>query len=452
MEFPKPLSDTLLQFNAASLADGNLAAGTNVLAAMCSTLANTLPRGAGFVTASGDLLPIGTDFLMLDGLSRTLIDAKVFDQMGIQQANLTANVEEGNAYTAHHGTGRNIQGDTIHAPPSPDTPLVRLEADLTGFGMMSGHGSPIEALLSPPPHGRLRELRNNPLVFTRLDAGSPSIEILGSAHLRQPFIRAFLDTDSGRKRFVSSLRSFTQSGAGNTPLQPRLALSAAPAVFRELFMNGEADFLSKQLWILDHHQASPPYKPSPPGSFPVGQAFDRALRRSWVERLNSPQSPPPTTKFEWQSSQMQWVSYLTQQEARFPGISSVGYTLFATLLFGLCRLRTKASGKVNPTGVLQMSKHLIERMVGLREHLVQSEEKARLVQIALKLVPKMEREARTARELVRKCNRLPISTCREALQLLVKERIVVEAAPDRWQLVLPVTDGLRKIKTSIIDV
>jgi hypothetical protein len=202
MDLPKALSATLDQFNAASLADGNLAAGTNILAVMCCTLANLLPRGAGFRSPEdGDLLPVGLDFLMLDGLSRSLTDVKVFGQMADMQAALTANVNEGNAYEAHRGIGTTIHNTPTQAPPSSDIPTVHLRYALDGFGVKPGDSSPFEVLLSPSAATMKCDFKKNPLIFARLDASSLPFEKHPPSHLAQPFIRAFLD--ASRKRLPS---------------------------------------------------------------------------------------------------------------------------------------------------------------------------------------------------------------------------------------------------------
>lgn len=452
MNFSKPLSETLTQFNAASLADGNLAAGINIMTAKCCTLCGILPRGAGFKAPDGNILPIGLDFLMLDGLSQSLSDAKVFGQMADMQSALTANVAEGNAYEAHHGIGKTGNGTPIQAAPSADIAMNSLRYSLDGFGVRPGDSSPFSVLLSPSATAAKSDFKKNPSVFVRLDASSPPFEKHHSAHLSQPFIRAFLDTGSTQARFLQQLRSIAQCGVGDTALHPRIALSAPPSAFRELFSNGAPDFLNKSLWIFDNPQWALQQKASAESSFPIRQVFDEALRKAWSQRLDFRRTAPPVIIYDWREEQGEWITYLVRQESRFPGISATAYALFATLLFGLCRLVTKQSGSPDPEGAFEMAKHLVERMISLREYLVQSEEQARLWNIAMKLLPKFGGRAYSARELVRKSNRLPIDDSRRALQLLAQEGIVIQVGPDQWQLALPVEEGLQKIKTSIIDV
>ncbi|MBX3742512.1 MAG: hypothetical protein KF712_16110 [Akkermansiaceae bacterium] len=452
MNFSKPLSDTLTQFNAAALADGNLPAGINILAAMCCTLCGILPRGAGFRAPGGDILPVGLDFLMLDGLSSSLTDAKVFRQMADMQSALTANVAKGNTYEAHHGIGMTMHGTPIYAAPSNDNAMTNLESTLNGFGSRSGDSSPFEALLFPTSEAMKSDLKTNSMVFARLDSNSPPFEKYPSTHLSQPFIRAFLDTGTGQRRFLQQLKSLAQCGVGGLALHSRIALSATPTVFRDLLTNGAADFLMKSLWIYDHPRSAPQQNPIPNSSYSITQAFDAALRKAWSQRLDHRLQTPPAIICEWRKNQGVWVSYLAKQENRFPGISATAYTLFSTLLFGLCRLSNKETGSASPAGAFDMAKHLIERMIALREHLVQSEERSRLRTIAIRLLPKLDGRPYTARDLVRKSNRLPIDDCRRALQLLSQERIVVRVGEEQWKLALPVEDGLQKIRTSIIEV
>lgn len=448
MDLPKALSETLNQFNAASLADGNLAAGTNILAAMCITLSNLLPRGAGLLSPDGDLLPVGLDFLILDGLSRSLIDAKVFEKMARQQAILSANVEEGKDYAAHHNPKRTIYRSPIPPPPSSNIPMVDLRNMLNGFSVKPGDSSPFEALLSPSPGAIESEFKKHPLIFTRWDSGTSIHDKLPSAHFGQLFIRGSLDASPPQKRFVPLLRSIMQSGGGTVDLLTRVALSAPPSTFKELYLNGEADFLSRFLWIYDH-PFSITQKAAPQGCIPVGRMFNAALQRAWGQRLDFRRPSPPLIEFDWKPMQEKWVAFLGQQERRFPRISATAYPLFATLLFGLCRVK---AGTVSATGALLMAKQLVEKMISLREQLLQNEERARLLRIAMKLVQKLGGRPLSPRELVRRCNKLPISDCREAIGLLHTEKIVTETGTGLWQLAVPVPDGIRKIQSSIIDV
>lgn len=450
MEISKGLSAIFDQFNAASLADGNIIAGANVLAVMCCTIANILPRGAGFKDPAGDILPVGIDLLLLNGLSRAVADSRIFAQMADLQAALTANVQEGNAYKAYHGEGRTLYGKPIEAPPSGDIPLVHLQNALNGFSARQGDSSPFEMMLSPSAGKTKSDFRKSPLVFVRIDAASLPFEKLPSAHLGQLLVRAPLDSSSGRARFISQLESALQSGIENVALHTKIVLSAPPEIFRNLFAAADADFLSRFLWIYDH---SPFKAPSPvPGTgFSPGQAFDTALRREWARRLDF-RSSPPIIKFEWKDLQHRWLAFLENQECRFQGISATAYPLFATLLTGLFCLAGDESKHVKAPGALEMAKYLVTRAVCLREHLARTEERARLLKIAERMVPKLDGHAYTARELVRKFNRLPMADCQDVLQFLSQERVVMEAGPGQWRLTVPVSDGLEKIKASAIDI
>lgn len=450
MEISKTLAATLHQFNAASLADGNVIAGANVLAVMCCSIANILPRGAGFKDPTGDILPVSTDLLLLDGLSRALADSKIFAQMTDLQSALTANIHEANAYEAYHGVGRTVYGKAIEAPPSPDIPLVHLQNALNGFSARQGDSSPFEMLLTPSTRKMNSHIKKNPLVFTRVDAASLSLGQLASAHLGQLLVRASLDGRPRRARFISQLESAMQSGIENVALHARVVLSAPPETFRGLFAAGDSDFLSRFLWIYDH---SPSTARSPIASngFSPGQAFEAALRRAWARRLDFRRSPP-IIRFEWKELQHRWLAFLGQQEYRFQGISATAYPLFATLLTGLFWLAGDASRSVKASGAFEMAKFLVTRAVSLREHLARTEERARLLKIAEKMVTKFDGHAYTARELVRKFNRLPMADCQDVLQLLSQERIVIEASSGQWKLTVPVSDGLEKIKASTIDI
>ena len=99
-----------------------------------------------------------------------------------------------------------------------------------------------------------------------------------------------------------------------------------------------------------------------------------------------------------------------------------------------------------------MAKALIERMIFFRERLLQTEELHRMQHIAIRMLKKLGGSPLTPREIVRKTNRLVISDCREALQLLQNVGVVSEVGCERWSLTMSPSEGAAKVRSSFVDV
>ena len=91
-------------------------------------------------------------------------------------------------------------------------------------------------------------------------------------------------------------------------------------------------------------------------------------------------------------------------------------------------------------------------MVNCREQLTRTERDARDLDLAIKLIAKLEDGPLNARELVRKTNRLLSGDCRRVLELYDRLGVARRVENDKWELMLPVAQAVKKIRAPYVDV
>ncbi len=97
------------------------------------------------------------------------------------------------------------------------------------------------------------------------------------------------------------------------------------------------------------------------------------------------------------------------------------------------------------TEALALAKFLVARMVHCREQVAQTARNARVVELAIKIVPKLEGTPLSARDITRKSHSLCIADCRDVLELLTRLGITRGVEDGRWELVLPTDQAVKKI-------
>ncbi len=108
--------------------------------------------------------------------------------------------------------------------------------------------------------------------------------------------------------------------------------------------------------------------------------------------------------------------------------------------------------KWGDTIVLDLAKFLVGRQVQYRERLVQTEQGTRVLELAIKLVAKLEGGPLDAREIVRKTNRLQVDACREALEAMARVGVIRGVGDGTWGLALPAAQAVKKILSPYIDI
>jgi hypothetical protein len=461
-----PLLRLLQIFDAASLGEGDMAAGANVLAAKCIALANSYPPGACLVSDDGSRLTVGMSFASIGGLTNSLIADKVIAPLACLQKNLVDHIAADAAHS--RATLRAMPPSELsrHRPPAPSenaSGLAKLDSALNGFSPESD-SSVFRSLLAPCRNQGPGELKNTPAVF--LDAGSAAglEKQLSRAHCRYPFVRAELADGPGTERLEGILLSVLQGTciadgvAGPVHIRGHVAAFCTAAKLVRSVGDGDESLLANLLWLVDgksgelsstreHGSSSAPYA--------THLKYSEALEIAWARRLDYRQAGPMTIRYAWPLRQREWVALLQKLEPRCPGLTRAARPLFATLVTGLLLLSSGRKGEQKrwtDIDALALAKFLVFRMVNCREQLTQTERDARDLDLALKLIAKLENAPLTARQLVRKTNSLLADDCRRVLELCGQRGGARPVENDKWELMLPVGQAVKKIRAPYVDV
>ena len=457
----------LLQvFDAESLGEGDMAAGANVLAAKCIALANSYPPGACLVSDDGGRLTVGMSFASIGGLTNSLIADKVIAPLACLQNNLVDHL----AADATHSDAMlaAIPPSELcrHRPPAPaenSSGMAELDLTLNGFSSESD-SSVFRFLLAPCRNQGPGELKTTPAVF--LDAGIAAglAKQLSRAHCRYPFVRAELPDGPGTERLESILLSVLRGTSiadgvtGPVHIRGHVAASCTAAKLARSVGDGDESLLANLLWLVDgnggelssqseHGSSSEPY--------PTHLDYSEALEIAWARRLDYRRTDPMTIRYAWHPRQREWVALLQKLEPRCPGLTRAARPLFATLVTGLLLLSSGRKGEQKrwtDIDALALAKFLVMRMVNCREQLTQTERDAKDLDLAIKLIFKLEDGPLNARELVRKTNRLLSGDCRRVFEIYDRLGVARRVENDKWELMLPVGQAVKKIRGPYVDV
>jgi hypothetical protein len=461
-----PLLRLLQVFGAALLGEGDMAAGANVLAAKCIALANSYPPGACLVSDDGSRLTVGMSFASIGGLTNSLIADKVIAPLACLQNNLVDHIAADAAHS--RATLRAMPPSELsrHRPPAPSenaSGLAKLDLALNGFSP-EGDSSVFRFLLAPCRNQGPGEFETTPAVF--LDAGSAAglEKQLSRAHCRYPFVRVELPDGPGKERLESILLSVVQGTGiadgvtGPVHIRGHVAASCTAAKLARSVGDGGESLLANLLWLVDGKSgelSSPQEHANSSVSYATHLNYSEALQIAWARRLDYRQAGPMTIRYAWPLRQREWVVLLQKLEPRCPGLTRAARSLFATLVTGLLLLSPGRRGEPKrwtDTDALVLAKFLVMRMVNCREQLTQTERDAKDLNLAIKLLSKLEDGPLNARELVRKTNRLLSGDCRRVLELYDRLGVARRVENDKWELALPLGQAVKKIRAPYVDV
>lgn len=460
-----PLLRLLRVFDAESLGEGDLVAGANVLAAMCTSLANLHPPGSGLVTSEGNLLPVGMSFMTAGGLTNSLVGEQVLDPISSIQNNVADHLAADAAHSAATLAAMPPPERLQSRPQSPDdlssaVGEIRMELDLNGISP-ARDSSPFQRLLGPSRHQGLGELAATPAVFLSADSPEGLGKQLSQAHRRYPYVRAVLadgPDSQGLERLLLAVVRGTSLPAGATgPIHVRghVAASCAVGKLARLAMAGEETLAANLMWLVDGDNAAMSLTQGEVGSpdpYKMQHRYQEAVQSAWRTRLDY-RIEPTTIQFDWQPFQGRWSAFLRKFEARSPGVTFAARPLLATLLFGCSLLHDPSrSHDWSLAGVVKLSEFLVERMVQRREWHWLAMQEARILELAIKLVEKLQEGPLDARGLTRKKSNLRIGDSRKVLGLLDRLGIARPVEDDKWKLTLSVAKAVERLSTPYVDV
>ncbi len=461
-----PLLRLLQVFDAESLGEGDMPAGANVLAAKCIALANSYPPGACLVSDDGSRLTVGMSFATIGGLTNSLITEKVIAPLACLQNNLSDHLVADAAHSAATLASMPPSEHCRHRPPAPtENPSGLAKLDLAFKGFASENDSSVfRYLLAPCRNQGPGELKTTPVVF--LDAGIAAVleKQLSRAHCHYPFVRADLSDGPGAERLESILlsvlqgTSFADGVAGSVHIRGHLAASCTAAKLARSVGDGDERLLANLLWLVDGSSGDLSLQQengSSSAPYATSINYSEALESAWARRLDYRQADPLTIRYAWPTGQREWVAHLQKLEPRCPGLTRAARPLFATLIAGLFLLslgRKDEQKRWTDNDALTLAKFLVMRMVNCRDQLTRTERDAQDLDLAVKLIAKLEDAPLTARELVRKTNRLLADDCRRVLEIYDRLGVARRVENDKWELVLPLGQAVEKIRAPYVEV
>lgn len=451
-------------FDVESLGEGDFVAGANVLAAMSISLANLHPPGTCLITPDRKRLPVGMSFAAVGGLTDALIGEKVVRPITQIQNNLSDHVAANEAHDAAK-VAATPPPERLRIRPSPpqgETALRDLEVKINGL-VAAADSSDFLRLLDPRPNKGIEEILLKPSVF--LSAGS-SAELknqLTRVHRNHPYVRVVLTEGSDLKpmeRLLYSLvRGTSFPGPVGAPvhIQGHVALSCSPGTLATSVTSGVEGLLDHLLWLSDggpwqHHEmasargaATAPYQ--------THLNYREALRKVFAERLDYRKRLEPSIQVDLESRQREWVAVLQKLEGSCPGITLAVRPLFATLVYGLILLsRGGEKFRWAVSNALELARMLVLGMAQRRLRLVQTQLDLRTIELAGKILLKLEGGPLTPRGIVRKTHGLLIGECREGLDFLERMGVARQGAREAWELSLPVSQAVERLRNPIIEV
>ena len=439
----KHLEEILTLFNARELGEGDAAAGANLLAAMCCTLAAAQNPGCAVISPSEERFPgafesmfeIHTHFIASGGHSASLVQAKVIAPLGRAQnriqEELVAMRREIEIEQAKPFMGNEIKQALESATQSDIIELMRNQ----GNDGLTGEGHNWSQVVSGERHRNIDWTLRCPTALISTTTSPSKFEaMLSRANEGRPVLHAALGRREDFSRFAHQCLAVMDgtSTIGNGPAFVMGTLMATDPLSLLAEVTGENDhsaaWTSRALWLVDGQAG-----PLPPelgkdlrnsSLDGIEWRFQRALKEAWNERLKVGKVKPRGMVYENASvNQNEWLEFLRKLEPDFPGISGAARNLYMTLYFGLHRILH--AGIRTPDGfgwtnrhILALAKFLVRRMVNLRVASLDHGEAARQRRLAERVLAKLGDGPQSVRDLTRRFNRLGSDECYRVLELL----------------------------------
>jgi hypothetical protein len=341
-QYTQRLCRLLTAFDAERLGEGNVTAGTNVLAAMACSISNIHRHGACLTGSNGSSHQVGSSLLASGPLTSSLIGERVWAQLAAIQTNVSTHLREWKI-----GEQDIITASPIHAPKLEE---FKIRADFSAHVFCDEEariGSDYHhSLFSPFPNQVRRALLDQPLVCV---TGATLADLRGNlkrSHLGRPLVHEVLHNpshcaDLGECCLPVIDGTMTVEPL-STPVHGHVLLTDPSRVLDEMVRAGgePCRWLLRLVWLVDG-KAGPE---APLDSDATSRQarldhleyrFALALRTAWKSRLDHTITAPVCHAIDLAALQAKWVAFLVACEPTCPGISFAARPLFATLVFGL---------------------------------------------------------------------------------------------------------------------
>ncbi len=455
-EAPIKIEDLFSILNVEQLGDGDVAAGANVLAAMCISLANIYHPDSRVVSNSGNTLQVGCSFLVSGHLTEGLIDEKVITHLTESQNNYSSHIEELHEFTARESAKPQL---VRHLPEHPilkaGFPLLLTIKDDSDFA-----GNTMRDLALPSRLQAIQTTFTRPGVF--LEGSNPTVleKQLKFSNRGRPFVHMKVSSLPHADKLAGVFHGVTGGLTMDTPLAHHIKGEVTATVSPELLAEAseskkQVGWFNELLWLVDDSVAkveAPKIQKSKTTA--THKLYVDALGYAWGSRLNFKSPTPAYVLANFEPIQKGLVNFLKKNEAACPGITNFGRPLLGTLMFGLHMLannKERVASDTLPWNALAFAKYLVKRMVAARKAPQRIAQLERRNLMAERMVYKLESGPLDVRAITRKFSALRMPECNDLLDFL-RVSGVVQQTGEKWELAVPVVQAMEQLQSNTIDV
>jgi hypothetical protein len=413
-------------FDLSDIGEGNPVAGLNTLTMTALTLANLAP-GSRFIHSTGTE-PVGTGFLAAGSLASSHFDDVIGTALDLQY-NISANVEDMRCAIERESVKpldyQAFNVSVMQTAPKYPAMLTLLKSDQPDTAL--------EILFEPPPF--LPELVRRQLVVVRATDSRQLVDAAAAAHSGK--LLAAVPVTSARQA-ASLAHAVTALRSGTSTVTAAMDYNVLASC---LSGASDASWVTSLPWLCDDigQQAVP--LQGGIRAHELRQRFGTAVRQAFRHRLAG-LAFDVTVTCGCRKQIANYLGAVSALEPLFPGISGTVRRLPASLAFGLLTLVPKPSGTTREAVVklcFDTALSIVKRMASIRTQIDDNSGAHRLRVLAVRIAAKREVQPCDARALTRKCHRLGIDRCRDALALLREYGCAVEQNGS-WQLTRPAAD------------
>jgi hypothetical protein len=439
----------LHQFDALTLGEGNLMAGSNLLAAMALTIANTAPPGSCLTDPNdGTSIPVGMNVLTHGSLSCSLVEDNVLRVIENRQSNVFGHIHQKLAkgkQRVERISETDLFPGSEEKAPAP-TLLDRLKRDF--YFSEKDYEHELLHIFAPPAETDADEITEAPVIFAGIGSTEGLANSMKFAHRGRLMAHTNLMKRDGAKLLTNAFEELVTGCPRRTTVSSSIrgeVFATDPMASLDSLLTSEdpaADCLERMLWLCDQSVGPEVEIPSSVANQPklnrVNVCFECALNGMMMRRFNFHETKPVEMKIRFAPAQVKWNAFLGKLEPRFPGIVRTLRPLLASLTFGLEKIINAASVdgliKFSIHQIFAFARMLALRMSNVRALILDEHERVRLENLAASFHLKLMEGSHTVRELMRRSDNINAHSCRLALELLVNRGQAV-CSGRKWQLV-----------------
>lgn len=436
-------------FDLDDLGEGNPVAGLNTLTMMALTLANIVPSDSRLNHKTGSET-IGCGFLAAGPLATSHFN-EVFDVLLEIQNNIVLNKEVMLLAVAREAakpnTLRTFEPGVMDVAPKYPPMLSFLDSDQ--------QATALEILFEPPPF--MPELVRRPLVVVKTSEPRQLLTAAASAHSGRLLAAVPVATAQQAVALGRSLMSLRDGVlVTGQPIRTTSGCISASIGFGALAsgissQHNDASWLTTLPWLCDSNDDMSLPECDNMSAKQVWLRFRKSVRTALRHRLNGQPLDIETTN-GCRDLIARYVGFLGELEPLFPGISGVARKLAVSLAYGLLLLYDVklADREVVIDASFSAARLMVKRMASVRTQIDDNSEARRLRVLAVRIAGKLEAGPCDERALTRKCHRVRIGECRDALTFLRDSDCAVER-DSLWVLTRPAAD-VASVIGKVLDV